>query len=155
MNVGLLTMPAFTDAGWADGLANTGNGFQVTQWSENKEVAGAFLAFLQEPENLQALYEATGNVPDLDELGLLPGVERDRPTDARLARAEQLDLVERQLHPGRPRRQRPFVVFQKMMAGEIDVERGAADLPGRAREMAQGESGRGRELPVVAQRLGR
>jgi len=62
-NVGLMTMPPFTEANWADGLANTGNGFQVTQWSENKEVAGAFLAFLQQPENLQSLYEATGTFP--------------------------------------------------------------------------------------------
>jgi multiple sugar transport system substrate-binding protein len=61
--VGIMKAPVFDDGTWADSLTHTGNGFQVTQWSENKEVAGAFMAFMQSPERLTALYEATGNFP--------------------------------------------------------------------------------------------
>jgi multiple sugar transport system substrate-binding protein len=62
-DIGLMKAPPFQDGAWADSLVHTGNGFQVTQWSQNKEVAGAFMAFLQTPERLTALYTATGNFP--------------------------------------------------------------------------------------------
>jgi raffinose/stachyose/melibiose transport system substrate-binding protein len=127
-NVGLLKMPPFDDANWADSLANTGNGFQVTQWSENKEVAGAFMAFLQEPENAQALYEATGNFPAtsnwdpstvtsptdqqmLDWLG-----EKDTAWWAANYTPVDLDI------------NGTFVVFQKMMAGELEDAQQAAQV---------------------------
>ena len=103
MNVGLLKMPAFGDGAWADSLANTGNGFQVTQWSENKEVAGAFLAFLQQPENLQALYEATGNFPASTNWD--PSRVRAGPTSrCSSGWARRHGLVGGELHAGRPRR---------------------------------------------------
>ncbi len=121
INVGLLTMPAFTDAGWADGLANTGNGFQVTQWSENKEVAGAFLAFLQEPENLQALYDATGTFPT--------STNWDSSQVSSATDQQMLDWLGQNNSIWWSANYTPvdldpncrFVVFQKMMAGEIDV----------------------------------
>lgn len=127
MNVGLMKMPAFGDGAWADSLVNTGNGFQVTQWSENKEVAGAFMAYLQRPENLEALYQATGNFPassnwdpstvtsvtDQQMLGWLD--EKNTAWWAANYTPVDLDV------------NGTFVVFQKMMAGEIDAA-GAAQL---------------------------
>jgi raffinose/stachyose/melibiose transport system substrate-binding protein len=127
MNVGLAKMPAFGDGSWADSLVNTSQGFQVTQWSQNKEVAGAFLAFLQEPDNLAAFYDATGNFPvstNWDQSQVTS------PTDQQMLQwlsekgdaywAANYTPVDFDVN-GR------FVVFQKMMAGEID-EKGAAKI---------------------------
>ena len=127
LNVGLMKMPAFGDGAWADSLVNTSQGFQVTQWSEHKEVAGAFMAFIQEPDNLAAFYEATGNFPvstnwdpsqvtsatDTTMLGWL----NEKSTAWWAANYTPVDFDVN----GR------FVVFQKMMAGEID-EKGAAKI---------------------------
>ena len=127
MNVGLLKMPPFSDGAWADSLVNTGNGFQVTQWSENKEVAGAFLAFLQQPENLQALYEATGNFPASTNWDPSSATS---PTDQTMLQwlsekstawwAANYTPVDLDVNG-------TFVVFQKMMADEIDAA-GSAQL---------------------------
>lgn len=122
MNVGLLTMPAFTTLGWSDGLANTGQGFQVTQWSENKEVAGAFMAFLQTPENLQSLYEATGSFPT--------STAWDSSQVSSATDQQMLDWLGENNSIWWSANYTPvdldpncrFVVFQKMMAGEIDVQ---------------------------------
>jgi raffinose/stachyose/melibiose transport system substrate-binding protein len=121
VDVGLLTMPAFTTEAWADGLANTGNGFQVTQWSENKEAAGAFLAFLQQPENLQSLYEATGTFPT--------STNWDPSQVSSVTDQQMLDWLGQDNSIWWSANYTPvdldpncrFVVFQKMMAGEIDV----------------------------------
>ena len=121
MNVGLLKMAPFGDGSWADSLVNTAQGFQVTQWSENKEVAGAFMAFLQQPENLSAFYEATGSFPsstnwdssqvtsetDLQMLDWL-GEKGDAWWAANYTPVD-LDV------------NGTFVVFQQMMAGETDA----------------------------------
>lgn len=127
MNVGLLKMPPFSDGAWADSLVNTGNGFQVTQWSENKEVAGAFLAFLQQPENLLALYEATGNFPastNWDSSSATSQTDQqmlqwlsEKSTAWWAANYTPVDLDVNGT----------FVVFQKMMADEIDAA-GSAQL---------------------------
>jgi ABC-type glycerol-3-phosphate transport system substrate-binding protein len=127
MNVGLLKMPAFGDGDWADSLINTGNGFQVTQWAENKEVAGAFLAFLQRPENLEKLYQATGNFPassNWDPSTVTSGTDQlmlewlgEKNTAWWAANYTPVDLDVNGT----------FVVFQKMMAGEIDAA-GSAEL---------------------------
>ena len=43
-----MKMPAFDDGAWARLARPTpATASRCTQWSENKEVAGAFLAFLQ------------------------------------------------------------------------------------------------------------
>ena len=127
MNVGLLKMPAFGDGDWADSLANTAQGFQVTQWSEQKEVAGAFMAFLQEPENLQALYEATGNFPS--------STNWDSSTVTSPTDQTMLEWLSEKSTAWWAANYTPvdldvngtFVVFQKMMADEIDAA-GSAQL---------------------------
>jgi raffinose/stachyose/melibiose transport system substrate-binding protein len=128
MNVGLLRMPPFDDGDWAESLAQTGQGFQVTQWSENKEVAGAFMAFLQEPENAEALYEATGNFPattNWDPAGVTS------PTDQQmLSWLQEKDTAwwAANYTPVDLDVNGTFVVFQKMMAGELADASAAAQV---------------------------
>ena len=47
-DVGVMKPPVFGTAGYADSLVNTGNGFQVTRWSKNPQVAGSFMAFMHD-----------------------------------------------------------------------------------------------------------
>jgi multiple sugar transport system substrate-binding protein len=127
MNVGLAKMPAFDQGAWADSLTNTTQGFQVTQWSENKEVAGAFLAFLQQPENLAAFYEATGNFPSSSNWD---SSQVTSPTDQQMLQwlsekntgwwAANYTPVDLDVNG-------TFVIFQKMKAGELDAA-GAAQV---------------------------
>jgi ABC-type glycerol-3-phosphate transport system substrate-binding protein len=125
INVGLLTTPPFGSGAWANGLANTGNGFQVTQWSEHKEAAGAFLAWLQQPDNLQALYTATGTFPT--------STNWDSSQVTSATDQEMLQWLSDNNSIWWTANYTPvdidtncrFVIFQKMMAGETD-EAGAA-----------------------------
>jgi raffinose/stachyose/melibiose transport system substrate-binding protein len=124
-NVGLMRMAPFGDGSWADSLVNTAQGFQVTQWSENKEVAGAFMAFLQEPDNLSAFYEATGNFPSSSNWD---SSQATSATDTQMLAwlgekgdawwAANYTPVDLDVNG-------TFVVFQKMMAGEIDSAQAA------------------------------
>ena len=134
-NVGVFQMPAFGDGSWAESLSNTGNGFQVLSGRATKKVAGAFLAFLQQPENLAKLYEATGNFPSSIELGSDGGDEPDRPADAGVARRDDTSWWIANYTPVDLDVNGTFVVLQKMMAGEIDVDGAVAALPGRDREV--------------------
>jgi ABC-type glycerol-3-phosphate transport system substrate-binding protein len=123
--VGIMKMPAFQEGAWADSLVHTGNGFQVTQWSENKEVAGAFLAFLQSPERLAALYEATGTFPassnwdssqvtsETDQQMLEWLSEKGDAYWAANYTPVDLDV------------NATFVAFQKILAGEMDAAQAA------------------------------
>ncbi len=127
MNVGLIKMPPFGDGAWADSLVNTGNGFQVTQWSENKEVAGAFMAYLQRAENLEAFYQATGTFP--------ASSNWDPSTVTSATDQQMLQWLDEKGDALWAANYTPvvldvdgtFVFFQKMMAGEIDAA-GAAQL---------------------------
>ena len=125
-SVGIMKAPAFGSGAWADSLVHTGNGFQVAQWSENKEVAGAFMAFMQSPERLTALYAATGNFPtssnwdpsqvtsETDQLMLQWLSEKSDAFWAANYTPVDLDV------------NATFVAFQKMVAGELDAEGAAA-----------------------------
>jgi multiple sugar transport system substrate-binding protein len=126
--VGIMKAPVFDDGAWADSLVHTGNGFQVTSWSQDKEVAGAFMAFMQTPERLEALYAATGNFPtstnwdssqvtsptDLQMLGWL-GEKGDVFWAANYTPVD-LDV------------NATFVVFQKLLAGELSTAEEMAQL---------------------------
>lgn len=61
--ISVMKPPVFGKGAYANSLANTGNGFQVTSWSKNKLVAGNFLAYMHTPARLAALYAQTGNFP--------------------------------------------------------------------------------------------
>ena len=149
--VGLLKVPPFDDGAWADSLVNTGNGFQVTQWSENKEVAGAFMAFLQAAENLQALYEATGNFPTSTNWDSSPVTSQTDQPDAASGSSEKSDAWwAANYTPGRPRRQRHVRRVPEDDGGRDRHSRLGSALPGRDHEVARGESRRRRELPIMA-----
>ena len=105
-NVGVFQMPAFGDGSWAQSVSNTGNGFQVLSSSDQQQAAGAFLAFLQQPENLAKLYEATGNLPASTNWA---ADDVTNPIDQQLLEwlgGRRHVVVDRQLHAGRPGRQR-------------------------------------------------
>jgi multiple sugar transport system substrate-binding protein len=126
-DVGIMKAPVFDDGAWADSLVQTGNGFQVTEWSENKEVAGAFMAFMQTPERLAALYEATGNFPSSTNWD--PS-QVTSPTDQQMLEwlAEKGDAFwAANYTPVDLDVNATFVAFQKMVAGELDAA-GAAQL---------------------------
>ena len=150
MNVGLLKMPPFGDGAWADSLVNTGNGFQVTQWSENKEVAGAFMAFLQQPENLQALYEATGNFP--------ASTNWDSSTVTSPTDQTMLEWLSEKSTAWWAANYTPVDLDVNGDVRRLPEDDGGRDrrsrlgsaLPGRDHEVARGESRRRRELPIVA-----
>jgi raffinose/stachyose/melibiose transport system substrate-binding protein len=110
--------PAFDEGAWAESLVHTGQGFQVTTWSEQKEAAGAFMAFMQTPERLSAFYEATGNFPassNWDPSQVTSETDR-----------QMLDWLEEKGDVYWAANYTPvdldvnatFVAFQKMMAGE-------------------------------------
>jgi len=121
-NVGVFLMPAFGDGAWAKSVSNTGNGFQVLSSSDQQKAAGAFLAFLQQPENLAKLYAATGNLPsstNWDSSGVSNPIDQQLlewlGTDSTswwIANYTPVDLDVNGT----------FVMWQKMMAGEIDVD---------------------------------
>ena len=143
-----------TRAPWADSLTNTGNGFQVLSSDQNKKAAGAFLAFLQQPENLAKLYAATGNLPVEHELGRRPSRTRSTRQHAGVAGRTSDVVVDRATYtPVDLDVNGTFVVWQKMMAGEIDVD-GAVALYQDVLDTWTEANGRGaRELPDVGRRL--
>src|SRR4051794_15721224 len=76
--VSVMRPPVFGKGAYANSLVNTGNGFQVTNWSKNKEATGNFLAYMHTPERLTALYAQTGNFPADDRWD---STQAKRPTD--------------------------------------------------------------------------
>ena len=121
-HVGVFLMPGFGDGAWAKSVSNTGNGFQVLSSSDQQKAAGTFLAFLQQPENLAKLYAATGNLPsstNWDSSGVSNPIDQQLlewlGTDSTswwIANYTPVDLDVNGT----------FVMWQKMIAGEIDVD---------------------------------
>jgi ABC-type glycerol-3-phosphate transport system substrate-binding protein len=121
-NVGVFLMPAFGDGAWAKSVSNTGNGFQVLSSSDQQKAAGAFLAFLQQPENLAKLYEATGNFPASTNWA---ADDVTNPIDQQLLEWLSADSTSWWIANYTPVDldvNGTFVMWQKMIAGEIDVD---------------------------------
>jgi multiple sugar transport system substrate-binding protein len=126
--VGIMKAPVFDDGSWADSLVHTGNGFQVTSWSQNKEVAGAFMAFMQTPERLAAFFEATGNFPASSNWD---SSQATSPTDVQMLEwlSEKGDVYwAANYTPVDLDVNATFVAFQKMMAGELTTADEMAQL---------------------------
>ena len=112
------------------------------------------MAFLQEPENASGPVRGDRQLPRRRRTGIPSTVTS--PTDQQMLEwlgekstawwAANYTPVDLDVNG-------TFVVFQKMMADEIDAARLGSALPGRDHEMARGESRRGRELPVMARLL--
>jgi raffinose/stachyose/melibiose transport system substrate-binding protein len=123
-DVGVMKPPVFGSAGYADSLANTGNGFQVTRWSKNPQVAGSFMAFMHEPQNLNSLYAMAG---------IFPSDNRWTGSQVTSATDKQMLAWLTQKNVNYPANYYPtdvdvngnFVVFQGLLGGNMTVDQAA------------------------------
>ncbi len=123
-DIGVMKPPVFGTAGYADSLVNTGNGFQVTRWSKNPQVAGSFMAFMHEPENLNSLYTMTG---------IFPADNRWTGSDVKSATDKQMLGWLNEKNVNYPANYYPtdldvngnFVVFQGLLGGDMTVDQAA------------------------------
>jgi raffinose/stachyose/melibiose transport system substrate-binding protein len=139
--IGVMKPPVFGKAAYADSLVNTGNGFQVTRWSKNKEVAGNFLAYLHSPERLKALYAQTGIFPADNRWNPR---QAKRPTDrAMLAWLSQKNVnYPANYYPTDFDVNGNFVVFQGILGGKMTVDEAAktySDVITKWRQLHAGE----------------
>jgi raffinose/stachyose/melibiose transport system substrate-binding protein len=119
--IGVMRPPVFGKGRYANSLVNTGNGFQVTSWSTNKEVAGNFLAYMHTPERLAALYAQTGNFPADDRWN---PAQAKRPTDRQMLSwlKEKNVNYPANYYPTDLDVNGNFVVFQGLLGGKMTVD---------------------------------
>jgi len=124
-DVGVMKPPVFGSGGYADSLVNTGNGFQVTRWSQNPQVAGSFMAFMHEPQNLDSLYAMTGIFPSDDRWA--GGAQVTSATDKEmLAWLKQKNVnYPANYYPTDLDVNGNFVVFQGLLGGNMTVDQAA------------------------------
>ncbi|MFO1038177.1 MAG: extracellular solute-binding protein [Geminicoccaceae bacterium] len=123
-DVGVMKVPSFSEKGLGDHLTVDTPGFQVTKFSQNKELAGNFMAFLHTPERLSALY---------DEIGTLPidirwdSSKVTRPTDKQLAEwsKDKLTYYSANYYPIDLDVNGNFVAFQGILGGDMTVDQAA------------------------------
>jgi raffinose/stachyose/melibiose transport system substrate-binding protein len=122
--ISVMKPPVFGKGAYANSLANTGNGFQVTSWSKNKQVAGNFLAFMHSPARLTALYAQTGNFPADNRW---KASQATRPTDKLMLSwlAQKNVNYPANYYPTDFDVNGNFVVFQGILGGKMTVS-GAA-----------------------------
>jgi ABC-type glycerol-3-phosphate transport system substrate-binding protein len=139
--IGVMKPPVFGNAAYANSLVNTGNGFQVPNWSKNKEVAGNFLAYMHTPERLKALYAQTG---------IFPADNRWSPRQAKLPTDRAMLGWLGQKNVNYPANYYPtdfdvngnFVVFQGILGGKMTVDEAAKtynDVITKWRQLHSGE----------------
>jgi raffinose/stachyose/melibiose transport system substrate-binding protein len=122
--ISVMKPPVFGKGAYANSLVNTGNGFQVTNWSKNKQVAGNFLAYMHTPERLAALYAQTGN---------FPADNRWKTSQAKLPTDKLMLSWLAQKNVNYPANYYPtdldvngnFVVFQGILGGSMTVDAAA------------------------------
>ncbi len=61
--VGVMAMPAFGSGLGAGKLGSTSQTLGISSWSQHKQEAADFIAYLHTPERLAAFYKATGALP--------------------------------------------------------------------------------------------
>lgn len=123
-DVGVMKPPVFGTADYADSLVNTGNGFQVTSWSDHQQVAGNFIAFMHDPANLDSLYSMTGIFPADDRwTGSDPKNDTDKQMLAWLA--EKNVNYPANYYPTDLDVNGNFVVFQGLLGGDMTVSEAA------------------------------
>ena len=132
--VGVFKMPAFGEGAWAESLVQHRQRLPgARQWSEQQGGRGGVPGL--PPAARRTWPDAVrghGQLPRLDELGSVDRDEPDRPAACWSGSAENDDVwwaanytpVDLDVNG-------TFVVCQKMMAGEIDVDGAVAALPGR------------------------
>ena len=122
--ISVMKPPVFGKGAYANSLVNTGNGFQVTSWSKNKQVAGNFLAYTHTPERLTALYAQTGNFPADDRW---QKSQAKRPTDKLMLSwlAQRNVFYPANYYPTDLDVNGNFVVFQGILGGKMSVDAAA------------------------------
>lgn len=124
-DVGVMKPPIFGTAGYADSLVNTGNGFQVTRWSQNPQVAGSFMAFMHDAANLKSLYADTGIFPADDRWD---SAQATSDTDKEMLGwlAENNVNYPANYYPTDLDVNGNFVVFQGLLGGDMTVDQAAS-----------------------------
>ena len=122
--VGVMKPPVFGSGAYADSLVNTGNGFQVTTWSKNKQAAADFMKFMHTPGRLTALYAQTGNFPADDRWN---SKQAKRPTDKLLLKwmSDKKVYYPANYYPTDLDVNGNFVVFQGILGGNMTVDKAA------------------------------
>jgi raffinose/stachyose/melibiose transport system substrate-binding protein len=123
-SISVMKPPVFGSGAYADSLVNTGNGFQVTSWSKNKQVAGNFLAYMHTPERLRALFAQTGNFPADDRWNTR---QATRPTDRLMLGwlAQKNVNYPANYYPTDLDVNGNFVIFQGILGGKMSVDQAA------------------------------
>ena len=123
-NVGVMKVPTFSNTGLGGLMYEDTPGFQVTQFAGNKALAGNFLAFLHDPEQLNALYTMTGDLPN-DQRWDASKVER--PTDKLLTKwvSQKVTYYSANYYPIDLDTNANFVVFQGILGGDMTVDQAA------------------------------
>ena len=95
-------------------------GFQVTKFAKNPKLAGAFLAYLHTPAELQALYNTTGDIPSDTRWHT---TKYKSPTDKQLVGwlKQGIDYYSANYYPTDIDTNGNFVVFQGLYGGGMTV----------------------------------
>ena len=113
-------MPAYVSGPRVQQFYEDTPGFQVTKFSKNPQLSGAFLAYLHTPAEMEALYNTTGDIPS--DLRWHP-TKYKSPTDAQLVGwlKAGIDYYSANYYPTDLDVNGNFVVFQGMYGGNMTV----------------------------------
>jgi len=126
MDVGVMKVPVFGTDPDANLLYEDTPGFQVTKFSEHKELAGSFLAFLHSTDRMKALYAETGDLPNDSRWDTSQA--DNRPTDKLLLEwmKPRVSYYRANFYPTDLDVNGNFVVFQGILGGDMTVDQAAA-----------------------------
>jgi raffinose/stachyose/melibiose transport system substrate-binding protein len=123
-HVGIFKVPTYASGSRVTQLYEDTPGFQVTKFAKNAQLAGAFLAYLHSPSEMQALYTTTGDIPS--DLRWHP-TKYKSPTDGQLVQWLKggIDYYSANYYPTDLDVNGNFVVFQGMYGGSTTVNQAA------------------------------
>ncbi|MFZ1992477.1 MAG: ABC transporter substrate-binding protein [Solirubrobacteraceae bacterium] len=139
-HVGIFKVPTYTSDPRAQQLYEDTPGFQVTKFAHNPKLAGAFLAFLHTPAEMNALYESTGDIPS--DTRWHP-TRYKSPTDAQLVNwlKAGIDYYSANYYPTDVDTNGNFVVFQGMYGGNMTVSQALSTYQTQISKWRQLQSG--------------
>src|SRR5262249_12233607 len=121
---GVMQVPAFRATGLGGLMYEDTPGFQVTKFASDKALAGHFLAFLHAPEQLNSLYDMTGDLPN-DQRWDASKVKS--PTDKLLTQwiSGKVTYYSANYYPIDLDTNANFVVWQGILGGNMTVDQAA------------------------------
>jgi raffinose/stachyose/melibiose transport system substrate-binding protein len=119
-HAGIFKVPTYVTDQRATMLYEDTPGFQVTKFAKNPQLAGAFLAYLHSPAEMNALYTSTGDVPS--DTRWHPTTYK-APTDKELVGwlKSGIDYYSANYYPTDIDTNGNFVVFQGLYGGNMTV----------------------------------